>query len=64
MQYVTFSLFSLPVMAFRILEMYFFLMLTIRVFIKQKIIIFFFLQSVNFIVSNILLSYGFGVINV
>ncbi|OSL48248.1 hypothetical protein EATG_02956 [Escherichia coli H605] len=36
MQYVTFSLFSLPVMAFRILEMYFFLMLTIGVFIKQK----------------------------
>ncbi|MDW6647470.1 hypothetical protein RNO38_25265, partial [Escherichia coli] len=29
-------LFSLPVMAFRILEMYFFLMLTIGVFIKQK----------------------------
>lgn len=34
-QYIVFGLFSLPVMSFRIIEMYFFLMLSIGIFIKQ-----------------------------
>ncbi|QPJ99035.1 EpsG family protein [Enterobacter mori] len=36
MQYIIFCLFSLPVMAFRILEMYFFLMLAIGIFIREE----------------------------
>lgn len=36
LQYIVFAMFSLPVMAFRILEMYFFLMLTIGVFVEQR----------------------------
>ncbi|MGX5022528.1 EpsG family protein [Enterobacter sp. UPMP2060] len=66
MQYIVFSLFSLPVMAFRILEMYFFLMLAIGVFIRQKKYQYF--GSVVKILILIYLTYYyhviFGVINV
>ena len=46
MQYVTFSLFSLPVMVFRILEMYFFPYVNHQGFIKQKELLFCFFCKV------------------
>lgn len=65
MQYILFCLFSLPVMAFRILEMYFFLMLAIGVFIRQeKNHYFSFIKILILIYLTYYYHVIFGVVNV
>lgn len=64
LQYITFCLFSLPVMAFRILEMYFFLMLVIGVFTEQQRKYLIFIKVLVIIYLTYYYHVVFGVINV
>lgn len=65
MQYIILGLFSLPVMAFRILEMYFFLTLVVGVFIKQEKKNYYFITVKVLIIVYLAYYYNvvFGVIN-